>query len=73
MSYLRAHLIEIPRARIEAMIEAEAAQSGCPIEVGIYEEYTDRYHVEVWGRAHAVMRLIGLLADHGEDCLRGVE
>lgn len=51
-----------------ALVNEEEARSGCRIEVITARSFAHDY-IAAMGTKHNVMRLIGLFADHGEDCL----
>ena len=58
------------------LIIHDETRSGCRIEVitarTLIGEQNGNPETSVTGTRHNIMRLIGLLADHGEDCLLGV-
>jgi len=68
MARIQAQLRNIRADRLQAMIEADDKRSGIPIEVKV-DDLPPFNSLWIEGEAHAVMRVIGLLADHGEDCL----
>lgn len=65
-------LLAIERDRVAAMIDADFLHSQCPIDVTAMAVASDPRLTLIQGPAHDVMRVVGLLADKGEACLRGV-
>ena len=65
-------LLRITADRVRFMVGEDDARSGCPISASISPAEGNAELTVVAGRAHAVMRVIGVLADHGEGCLLSV-
>jgi hypothetical protein len=62
-------LLAIDWARLERMLANDAMRTGIPIEV---DSTSTSEGVIIEGKNHSVMRVIGILADHGENVLRWV-
>lgn len=64
--------LEISAARVQDLVASEAARSMRQNEATIKAVEGDAERTVVTGSVHDVMRVIGVLADHGESCLLSV-
>lgn len=65
-------ILDISADRVRAIVAEDDARSLCPIVASISAVEGDAELTIVSGSVHDVMRVIGLLADHGENCLASV-